>query len=144
MSPATCCVGGRSAAEGPFDVHVVGPFDAEFLHVLPIGSGAVATSGIGARLWRRPDGSFAHHLLDPATGRPAWTGVTMATALAPTALEAEARAKRALLSGPTGARAALADHGGLIVLDDGSLRLAGGLEPRPVVRLRLPATEAAA
>jgi thiamine biosynthesis lipoprotein len=137
-------VGGRAAAEDPFDVHVVGPFDAEFLYVLPIGSGAVATSGIGARLRRRSDGSFAHHLLDPATGRPAWTGVAMATALAPTALEAEARAKRALLSGPTGARAALADHGGLIVLDDGSLRLAGGLEPRHVVRLRLPATEAAA
>jgi thiamine biosynthesis lipoprotein len=137
-------VGGRAATEEPFEVHVVGPFDAEFLHVVPIGFGAIATSGIGARLWRRQDRSFAHHLLDPATGRPAWTGVAMATALAPTALEAEALAKLAVLSGPDAARGALADHGGLIVLDDGSVRLAGGLEPRHVVRLPLPASEVAA
>ena len=52
----------------------------------------------------RPRG-FAHHLIDPATGRPAWTGVIQATALAPTALEAETLAKMALLRGPArGAR----------------------------------------
>ena len=47
-----------------------------------------------------PDGRPAHHLLDPATGRPAFTGVVQATALAPTAVEAEWRAKAAVLSGP--------------------------------------------
>ena len=43
--------------------------------------------------------------LIPSTGRPAFTGLIQVTALAPTALEAEARAKAALLSGPAPARA---------------------------------------
>ena len=57
------------------------------------------------QLARRPPARPAHHLLDPATGRPAFTGVVQATALAPTALEAEIRAKAAVLGGPDGARA---------------------------------------
>jgi thiamine biosynthesis lipoprotein len=87
-------------------------------------SGAVATSGIKTRLWRTDDG-FAHHLLDPSTGKPAWTGVIQATSLGSTALEAETLAKMAFLSGPDGAREALAEHGGLIVLDDGSVEAIG-------------------
>ncbi len=58
-------------------------------------------------------------LLDPATGLPAYTGVVQATALAPTALEGEALAKAAVLSGPEGAAAWL-PHGGVLVFDDGS------------------------
>jgi thiamine biosynthesis lipoprotein len=79
----------------------------------------VATSGIGRRSWIGPDGLRAHHLLDPSTGRPAHTGVVQATALAPTAADAEVRAKAALLSGREGAREWLA-HGGVLVFDDGS------------------------
>jgi thiamine biosynthesis lipoprotein len=82
----------------------------------------VATSGIGRRSWLGPRGRPAHHLLDPATGAPAFTGVVQATALAPTALEAEIRAKAALLSGPAGGERWLAEHGGVLVLDDGSVR----------------------
>ena len=73
-------------------------------HTLRVTDAAVATSGIDRRVWQRPDGSYAHHLLDPGTGEPAWTGVISATAIAATALEAEALAKAALLSGPRGAR----------------------------------------
>ena len=54
-----------------------------------------------------------------ATGRPAFTGVVQATALAPTALEAEVRAKAAVLSGPAGAMGWLSE-GGVAVFDDGS------------------------
>lgn len=86
----------------------------------------MATSGIGRRSWLDAAGRPAHHLLDPATGRPAFTGVVQATALAPTAAEAEARAKAALLSGPEGASAWL-PHGGLVVLDDGTHHV---VEPR--------------
>src|SRR5205085_11124129 len=89
------------------------------LHEFEVASGGIATSGIGRRTWRDADGRPAHHLLDPSTGRPAFTGILQATALAPTALEAETLAKAALLSGPGGARRWLA-HGGLIVFDDGS------------------------
>jgi FAD:protein FMN transferase len=70
-------------------------------------------------------------VLDPATGRPAFTGVVQATALAPSALLAEVYAKAALLSGPRRAHGWL-PHGGLLVLDDGTVEIA---EPPPVVRL---------
>jgi FAD:protein FMN transferase len=61
-------------------------------------------------------------LLDPSTGRPAFTGVVQATALAPTGVEAEVLSKAAVLSGPAGARRWLA-HGGLIVLDNGGFEV---------------------
>jgi thiamine biosynthesis lipoprotein len=111
-------VGG--AAGEPRDVVVEHPLTREHHSTLRIADGAVATSGLGKRVWRRPDGAYAHHLLDPATGEPAWTGLIAVTATAPTALEAEAIAKSALLTGPAGARERLAEHGGLIVHDDGT------------------------
>jgi FAD:protein FMN transferase len=103
-------------------VHVASPFDESVLHTFELTDAGVATSGIGRRSWLDSTGAPAHHLLDPATGRPAFTGVVQATAIAPTALEAEARAKAAVLSGPEKAARWL-PHGGVIVLDDGSARI---------------------
>jgi thiamine biosynthesis lipoprotein len=110
---------GGSARE-PRTVTVEHPLTREQHATLDIADGAVATSGIANRVWRRPDGGYAHHLLDPSTGEPAWTGLIAVTATAPTALEAEAIAKSALLTGPAGARVRLVEHGGLIVHDDGT------------------------
>jgi thiamine biosynthesis lipoprotein len=105
------------------------PVAEEPAHEFMLGRGAVATSGIKTRLWRTQAG-FAHHLLDPSTGRPAWTGVIQATALGGTALEAETLAKMAFLSGPRGAQEVLSAQGGLIVLDDGRVELSGPLAER--------------
>ena len=74
---------------------------------------------------RRADGRTAHHLLDPATGEPAWTGLLAVTALAPTTLEAETLAKIALLSGPAGARRLLARGGGVAIHADGGVETIG-------------------
>ena len=87
--------------------------------MLRLGSGGVATSGLNVRIWRGADGRYAHHLLDPATGEPAWTGLIGVTALGDTAVEAETLSKAALLSGPEGGRAVLAERGGLLVHDSG-------------------------
>jgi thiamine biosynthesis lipoprotein len=103
-------------------VDVSSPFDGSVLHAYDLARAAVATSGIGRRSWLDDDARPAHHLLDPSTGRPAFTGVVQATALAPTALDAELRAKCAVLSGPDSASDCLA-YGGLIVRDDGSQHL---------------------
>jgi thiamine biosynthesis lipoprotein len=113
-------VGGTEGIARP--VQVASPFDGEILHTFELPSGGVATSGIGRRSWLAGDGAPAHHLLDPSTGRPAFTGVVQATALAPTALEAEVRAKAALLSGPEHGGRWL-ENGGLLVLDDGGVRV---------------------
>ncbi len=81
---------------------------------------AIATSGITRRSWILPNGSRGHHLIDPGTGLPAFTGILQATAVAPTAVEAEVRAKASLLAGPDNAAEWL-EHGGVIMLEDGTV-----------------------
>ncbi len=107
-------VGGTAGVERT--IQVTAPFDGSVLHEFAVSEGGVATTGITKRSWL-DRGRPAHHLLDPATGRPAYTGVVQVTALAPTALEGEALAKAALLSGPDLAAGWLR-HGGLVVFDD--------------------------
>mgnify|MGYP001301195676 CR=1 FL=1 len=120
------------------DVDVEHPFTGETLETIQVRDGAVATSGLRSRIWLADDGSVRHHLLDPSTGQPAFTGLVAVTALAPSTVEAEALAKAALLRGPAGARATLARHGGITVAEDGTVERIGRLAPAPRVRLRLP------
>lgn len=118
-------VGGSGGLER--SVAVAAPLSQRALHEFKLSDGAVATTSITKRSWMerlKP----AHHLLDPATGLPAYTGIVQATALAPTALEAEALAKAALLSGPQVAAGWLR-HGGLIVFDDESHLVVGHRAP---------------
>jgi FAD:protein FMN transferase len=106
----------------PWEVRVRHPLTGEIVHTLRLRAGGVATSGIETRLWRSPEGDYAHHLIDPATRAPAWTGLIAVSALAPTALEAEALAKATLLSGPVAGRRILHSHeGGVLVHDDGAV-----------------------
>lgn len=98
------------------------PLGGAPIHRMRIADGAVATSGITRRAWTAADGGRAHQLIDPATGRPAFTGVLQATALAPTGLLAETLAKAALLSGADGAPEHL-PFGGVIVLASGEARV---------------------
>jgi thiamine biosynthesis lipoprotein len=63
--------------------------------------GGLATSSVAIRRWRR-GGELQHHLIDPATGRPAdvpWRDVTVSAA---SCLAADVAAKAALLLGPAG------------------------------------------
>jgi thiamine biosynthesis lipoprotein len=124
-----CCgdvrIGG--AAGRARRVLVDDPEGGEPLHELSILDGGVATSGIGRRSWVGDDGIRAHHLLDPASGRPAYTGVVQATALAPTAFLAEVYSKYALLSGRERAGERL-PYGGVLVFDDGGFDV---VTPRP-------------
>jgi FAD:protein FMN transferase len=120
-------VAGPSSRAEPFDIEIEHPLTGAAAQSFALGDGAVATSGLGTRIWRTPDGGFAHHLLDPSTAQPAWTGVIQATAIAPTALEAETLSKAALLSGPDGAREILAPLGGALIHDDGEVEPVGVL-----------------
>jgi thiamine biosynthesis lipoprotein len=129
--PCAADCGGDMRVHGTHEVFAADPFEGEPVASIALCDGAVATSGVDARVW----GAAAHHLLDPATGEPAWTGVVSATALAPTAAEAEALAKAALLAGPQ-AGCALLRHGGLLVLDDGAVLRAATRASREGARRR--------
>lgn len=118
-------VGGVGAQLSPYEVEVEHPLTRRSVGTITVSRGGIATSGLNIRIWRDADGRFAHHLLDPSTGRPAWTGIVGVTALGDTALEAETLSKIALLSGPDGARRALAENGGVIIHDSGDVEPVG-------------------
>jgi thiamine biosynthesis lipoprotein len=105
-------------ARRPREVTVKAPFAGEPPARWSVSAGAAATSGVHKRSWTGADGRSRHHLIDPGRGEPAETGVVQATALAPTGLEAEIRAKAALLAGPAEGLAFLV-HGGVLVTGDG-------------------------
>jgi thiamine biosynthesis lipoprotein len=108
-------------------IDVASPVSGVVLHTFHLARGAVATSGVTNRRWIDGQGRLAHHLLDPFTGRPAFTGLVQVTALAPSGLEAEVLAKAALLAGPDRGPEWLR-HGGVLVRDDLSFDV---IEPRP-------------
>ncbi len=134
-------VGGDAGASRRVDVEH--PFTGDLVDGFTVRDGAIATSGLSSRVWRGADGTVRHHLLDPATGEPAYTGLIAVTALAPTGVEAEALAKTALLCGPAGARHVLARHGGITFDEAGQPERIGIAVKRPVVRLRIPERRAA-
>ncbi len=118
-------IGGANALSWPYEVFVEHPLSGERAFLIRLGFGGIATSGLNVRIWRDDAGAYRHHLLDPATGEPAWTGLVGATALGDTALEAETFAKAALLAGPDGGRRLLAQRGGILIHDDGEAELVG-------------------
>jgi thiamine biosynthesis lipoprotein len=94
------------------DVRVIGrPHDAtswfvgiedprqppEHLAFLHLEDGGIATSGITVRHWTAADGSAAHHLIDPVTGRPVVDASLSATVLAADTATAEAFATAAMM-----------------------------------------------
>jgi thiamine biosynthesis lipoprotein len=128
-------IGGPSALLEPYEVFVEHPLTGAHPFVIKLGLGGIATSGLNVRIWRGADGRYSHHLLDPSSGEPAWTGLIGATALGDSALEAETLAKAALLSGPDGGRGVLAEIGGMLVYDDGRIEPVGPLAAKPRIRM---------
>jgi thiamine biosynthesis lipoprotein len=114
--PCLVNAGGDIACYGrPWPVGVETP-DGEI--TLELDRGAIATSGRDRRRWMR-DGGEAHHLIDPATAKPADGAFLRVTVVANTAVEAEVLAKAIFLGAPSTGPAVLVTHGGRTVLTGG-------------------------
>jgi thiamine biosynthesis lipoprotein len=61
--------------------------------------GGMATSGQDRRVWKGGDGEFAHHVIDPRTGRSASTDILRITVIGGSCIEAEVWAKALILIG---------------------------------------------
>lgn len=113
-------VGGNLVGRGGWTVGIRdprGPAEAPPLRVFTLTDGmAVATSGNYERRAVRPDGTSVGHLFDPRTGRPAEGGVLQATAIAPTAAEADAWSTALFVLGPDAGRAVLSSRNSPAVL----------------------------
>jgi thiamine biosynthesis lipoprotein len=95
---------------------------------LALAGGGLATSGRDRRRWQH-NGREAHHLIDPATGRPSGTDLVRVTAVGTDAVEAETAAKNLLLAGLAEALAEAGADGTPCVLVDaaGAVHFGGGL-----------------
>jgi thiamine biosynthesis lipoprotein len=93
---------------------------------VPLARGALATSAVTKRSWRRGD-TLLHHLLDPRRGLPADGDILAATVAAASCMQAEVAAKTALLRGPEAGARFLLRHGlsGLLHHRDGRLIFVG-------------------
>jgi len=115
--PCLVSIGGDIAvrgrrAGGPWPVAVD---HGDQVRVIGLHRGAMATSGTDRRRWRR-GGHVMHHVIDPATGRPARTDLRRVTVLAGDAATAEAWATALLVAGRDAAGALARDAGLTTVL----------------------------
>jgi thiamine biosynthesis lipoprotein len=104
-------------------VGIEDPFDhSRDVGVLLANDFAVATTSRMRRRWTTVSGA-AHHIIDPATGRPADTGLASVTVTAQSVVEAEVQAKVLFLLGLRAGQAYVELQegvGAIFVLDDGS------------------------
>jgi thiamine biosynthesis lipoprotein len=97
-------LGGDAAASGPapvggFAIGIADTCTADMAsETVAISSGGLASSGIGVRQWQLGT-HRVHHILDPATGRPATTRWKTVSTTAATCVEANAASTAAIVRG---------------------------------------------
>jgi len=91
---------------------------------LGLTQGGLATSGSERRRWRR-GGAEQHHLIDPATGRPAASDLRRVTAVGSDAVEAEVLATSLFIGGLDEALAA--EAAAVLLTVDGRTFVTGGI-----------------
>jgi thiamine biosynthesis lipoprotein len=117
---------GRPADAEAWHVGIEDPaMSAEPLAVVALRGGALATSSTAVRSWTAPDGSRAHHLIDPRTWAPADTGLRAVTVAHADPAWAEIWSKALFVGGARaiGPEARTRGMAAWWVEDDGSLHL---------------------
>jgi thiamine biosynthesis lipoprotein len=102
--------------------------------VLAVRDRAVATSSTRRRRWTTADG-FAHHLIDPRTGRASETDLASVTVVSTSVARAEVEAKQLILLGGREATDLASREGiaALLVDDRGSITVSEWMEDCNVV-----------
>jgi thiamine biosynthesis lipoprotein len=133
-------VSGSGPDGGGWTVAVEHPWSSLPIALLGVQGGAVATSTTLRRRWEAA-GESRHHIIDPRTGLPSDTDLTLATVVAADAWVAEALAKAVLLAGTdhpfdivggTGTQALVVDKRGAIQTTPGLIEFSG-LASHPAV-----------
>jgi FAD:protein FMN transferase len=122
-------VEGDPPARGPWSIGVEHPMRERPAGIIGLRAGAVATTTRTRRTWG-PRDDRSHHLIDPATGQPARTGLVSATVVASEAWQAEVVAKAAFIAGLSEGLFVIASTGteGLLIDDEGSVYPSLGLD----------------
>ena len=122
---------GEKPDGSPWKVGVMDPFDtASNVGILTLeGEWCISTSGDYER-YVEADGVRYHHILDPATGYPADSGVKGVTILAEDGLLSDGLSTACFLLGPEEGIALAAEYGAevLFVMEDGEIVMSEGME----------------
>lgn len=107
------------------------PFDAkEYLGVIEIADAAVVTSGSYERYFIGEDGKRYGHIIDPATGYPAESGLASVTIVAKEGKLCDALSTSLFIMGKEKAEAYWREHGGfdmILVTEEGELYITEGI-----------------
>ena len=119
-------VEGRAPGADGWVIDLEHPITGESITHVRLAGGAIASTWRTKRTWGAP-GDERHHLVDPATGAPAFAGLAGTAVLAARAWWAEVLAKAAFVDGPVEGRAVLERHHvtGYLVADDGAVQEVG-------------------
>jgi thiamine biosynthesis lipoprotein len=119
-------VEGEAPEGGPWVVDLEHPITGASVVHLRLDAGAVASTWRTKRAWG-PEDDRRHHLVDPATGTSAHSGLAGTAVIAARAWWAEVLAKAAFVDGAEAGRACLEQHGvsGYLIDDDGAVHTAG-------------------
>lgn len=119
----------------PWPIGVQAPFTPERdCALVRLRGGALATSSIGGRRWRR-GGRILHHVIDPRTGTSADSDLHAVTVHAPDAMTADVSAKVVLVLGSESGTAHLLKRGlsALLTATDGREMVVGDFPRQEVV-----------
>ena len=117
----------------PFQIGVQDPEGEGYLGVLRIRDEAVITSGGYQRYFKGEDGEIYWHIIDPATGRPARTGLLSATAIGPEGAYCDALSTALFIMGPKKAQDFWRQQGDfqmILITDDHQVLITPDLENR--------------
>jgi thiamine biosynthesis lipoprotein len=106
--------------------------DDEGSVTLALAYGGLATSGQDRRVWKvEGSGEVAHHVIDPATGRPSGTDVLRISVIGASCMDAEVWTKALFMAGVEGACEEAERRGitAIVVGMDGSTHRTGALKP---------------
>jgi len=117
-------VAGEAPDDGGWTVEIEHPRDGSIIARVALAEGGIATSSPLKRKWRQGN-VRRHHLIDPASRRPARSVIASVTAIASQGWRAEVAAKAAFFAGDHDALEGLRALGasGLILRADGSIRV---------------------
>lgn len=136
VSSAIVELGGNVQALGarpdgsPWQVAVQAPDGSGYAGALEIVDRAVITSG-GYQRYFEQDGETYWHIIDPATGRPARSGLTSVTVVAEEGVAGDALSTALFVLGREGAEQLWRERGGfecILMEEDGTVAVTQGLE----------------
>lgn len=121
---------GSKSGGAPWRVAVHAPDGSGYAGILEIRDQAVVTSG-GYERYFEEDGETYWHIIDPATGYPAKSGLASVTVVSGSGVEADALSTSLFVMGRERAESYWREHGGfqcILIGEDGSVAVTEGLE----------------